>query len=659
MAESSRDVIANAILTHYEDHLAPEWSEHDPYVRLFFDSDCDRAPVQVELDVTAGDATYNVQITGLPKARPLHNMFAIGIKGYARTHTKVGVPVSTDIGQDFILIKSVLAAHAANTDYVKHVELRMPTVEYLLKGKFTIVIPAKGGLQMNGAALDRPKTMASQFIDATPNDIERVARPMMDYIEKTLEVRKKCMGERSETHDRVRIPAYLGGPGMEITRGIPMPAAAFILYETPKSNQAFWSNALEVVMRRDGHLLSDWSRLDVEEKAQVMKEVICYLPQALPYKSDSIDKNTRFSRYLKSLITGIEDMESALEKTDDKKKVGAGGDCEDLTQAIMMCKDALEAAVFDSRAHPALREIQELSRNYILAMTLATVTSAAVDGADDANSAVGAHMVLMMTPQWDFKEQLARVDPDLARRLPFDTRHMRRDLPVLEAEGTGIYFSRHHVDVGAQARSDLYKERCFAAMKSPIFHEFGEHSPFYREAMTILTPDFERRGSNYVGFWYRSGNDNLRGVRFEDLENKDPSAQLVPHPEIPDNVMAQMRECVKIRVPPMPLILSEMSVGNQAAHHEQAERICQTVASWGRQPAQPGQVFPAAVYTRHNLLDAKQADGIIKTLQRKAGVFKVTYSTEPLVDSESPGLQLLIYDDVSLSTPMHVYGNRY
>jgi hypothetical protein len=470
---------------------------------------------------------------------------------------------------------------------------------------------------------------------------------MMQYIMKTIQTREKLMGERSATHARIRIPAYLGGPGLEMTRGMPLPAAAFMLYEVPKSNEQFWQTGFRMVMRRDGHALSDWHHLDIGEKAQVMKETICYVPQYLPYKGDTINKNTRFKSFMRKLVTGSEDMESAYEK--------GSGDCEDLTQAEGMGLEAFIGMQFDERTtHPALREMQEIARNYSAGMVLCSVTSAAVGGANDAEQHLGAHMMDLLIPNHTLKELVSRGDAKVADRLPFDHRYMRTDLPVMEAEGTGIYFSRKNATVGAQVRQDLYKEPCFASMKTPIFHEFGTRSPFYREAMTMFVPDFARRGAGFVGFWFRDARDNMRGVKFEDLENQRPNAQLVPHPEIPADVMAQMQEDVKIRVPPEPLVITGDVTAIEHMTHPEAQRIVDTVSSWNRSSADPRKDIPAAVYTRHNLLDAKSADGIIQTLRRKQGVYKVTYQTEPLMDGESPGLRFLIWDDVARSRPMYV-----
>ena len=638
-----RHVVINAKVTHYRDKLAPEWSEHDPYVKMFLDRSCERTPTVVDLNTEDPSASYDVQITGLPLSRTVHNLFAVGIKGYVHTHTKLGVPVSSDAGQDFILLSDVLDAHKRGLDYEKEIELRMPSVDNLLKGAFTVTIP-QGGLQMGGVTIDRPKTLASKFI-AAGADVREAARPMMDYIVSTMQAKERLMGERSPTHARVRIPAYLGGPGMEMTRGAPLPAAAFMLFEVPKSSPYFWENAYRRVMARDNHVLSDWHGLEIEEKAQVMKETVCYLPQYFPYKGDTVDKNTRVSRFFKRLANiGCEDFESALEKF--------SGDCEDGSESIMGCLEALAQTKFNpDKTHPGLLEVQDLARNYKAGMVLSTVTSAAVGGADPSQSKPGAHMCVLMSPNAVVKKQIARVDARLADRLPFDSQYMREDLPVLEAESTGIYYSRHNAQIGAHARADLYREPAFAAMKTPIFHEFGTKSPFYREAMTVFYPDFARRGSNFIGFWFRHAKDRMRGVKFEDLENDSDVAELVPHPEIPEDVMAQMREDVMIRVPPNPLTLTE----KVNPTHEQAELICATVASWNRTPTGGHEVIPAPIYSRHDLLDAQSAQRIIKTLHRKAGVYKVSYVTEPTVDGFNPGIRFLVYDDVAQSRPMYVY----
>ena len=661
---TSRHVVINAQLSHYEEHLAPEWAEHDPTIKMFLDSDCDRLPIEVALDPNNPNAVYDVQVAGLPKERPLHNLFAMGIKAYVRTTTHKGTPVSVDAGNDYVLIQDVLEAHRMNRPYVKRLQLRMPSVDGLLKGRVTVTIPPDG-LDMGGADIGRPLTLASRFIGEGV-DINAAARPLMAYINKTMQVRSSQMRERSQLHSRVRMPAYLGGPGMELTQGIPLPAAAFMLYEVPKSNDAFWVNAFAQVMARDGHIPSDWAGFNWATKTQVMKEVICYLPQYLPYKSDEADRNTRFATYVKSLKTGIEDFEGALEKW--------SGDCEDLAQAIMACRDALAQIDLSNLRHPALKEIQALARLYIAAMTLCTVTSAAVTGADDAARTLGAHMMVNMIPKFMFKEWVARADPVLAERLPFGTRTTvpsgsginalqvgnsvidLSQLKVLEAEGTGIYYSKPDIEAGQAVRRDLYAEPVFQKHADvPIFHEFGTHSPFYREGMTMLVPDFARMGANYIGFWYRNGADNARGVPYEDLENAMGNVQLVPHPEIPADVMDLMREDVKIRVPPNPLTLTDDAASvKRSMRHAEAERVCAAVESFGRRSSTGHDATPAEVFSTHELLTPEVADEMIATFRRKQGVYKVTYETEPRVDGLSAGIRLLMYDDVTQGRPMHV-----
>ena len=142
-----RHVVVNATVTHFRDNLAPAWSEHDPYVKLFLDRSCERSPAVLNLDTNNPNASYQVQVTGLPRQRTVHNLFAMGIKAYVHTQTKLGVPVSSDAGQDFILLGDVLDAHQKGLDYQKNIELRMPSVDNLLKGTFTVTI-ARGDLQM-------------------------------------------------------------------------------------------------------------------------------------------------------------------------------------------------------------------------------------------------------------------------------------------------------------------------------------------------------------------------------------------------------------------------------------------------------------------------------------------------------------------------------
>lgn len=628
-----KEVSLTLTFSHYKENLAPKWSEHDPSLRVFLDANFDRDPVEFKLNPKNHKAEYSIKISGVLKGDSLSNMAAIGLKSYVTSETSNGIPCRVSAGSDFIYLKDIKSRLDTHSTYETEIVLRMHSVKNFPKGKIRVTV-TRGDMSIGKAIKFAPIEAMRQYYVGEKFDATLVSKKILAYINETMEAKNKLKEKDSRT-TRIRVPVYMGDPGLELTNGVPLPASAFVMYETPKSNSAFWKNTVKVVMAREGWQVEDWEHLKRSEQCEVFKATVCYVAQYLPYIGDSIDMNTRHARYNKILKRGCENFEGGLER--------GSGDCEDLEQAIMATVDALREASIGKDASLALKGVQDLSFQYISAMSLDSVTSAAVTGADDKTSALGAHMNLNLIPASYFKECLERNNPEVSKKLPWGKIKLGDGKNLVKvAEGTGMYYSEKHIKDNRLVTSYLYHEQCFSTFKKPIFHEQGTHSPFYRKGLTLFVPEFARLGSNYVGFWYCDA-EGYRGASFEDLENRSDKVQIMPQPRIPDGVMVISKEAVKIRSPPIHLELTSFSTNKT---HRQAERIADAINSLDRHPKH--EYSPAVLYTTVNLLGESDADAVIDTLRRKHGVWKVKYILEDVCDALPVGIRFEIYADPSM-----------
>ena len=80
-----------------------------------------------------------------------------------------------------------------------------------------------------------------------------------------------------------------------IGQPVPLPAAAFGLFEVPETNDRFWLNAMQTVRRRNNVPASkQWKTMSVAEQATLLVGMQVLLTQYLDYIGDKVDKNNRF-----------------------------------------------------------------------------------------------------------------------------------------------------------------------------------------------------------------------------------------------------------------------------------------------------------------------------------------------------------------------------
>lgn len=621
----------NLELAHFDSSLlAPQWSESNPEVWVWLDRNFEREPVKLNLKEDDGNARYSIQVTGESKTvGQIPASAKICFQLFTETHSENGFRCKVDAGTNYIGLAELKAAHKRRQPWQKEIEFKMRTVGNLVKGRLRVRLT---GLEMASGC----KMVANPLIQAGFG-AQQIADKLTGYIQQTIDVAQQ-LPEASPGTERIRVPAYLGETGFELVQGAPLPAAAYMLYEVPKSNPLFWDNAFKCVMRRHGLHESEFDNLSHADRARCMAGVCCFVAQSCPYVGDHVDRNQRTGRYMKNLQTAIENFGQAC--------VTWSGDCEDLAQAIMTTHESLMQADLSNSSKP-LQQIQALAHEYATFMCLDSVTSAAVGMSAQG---IGAHMNVFFLPHAYCKAAIARADPEAAARLPFNPAYLRQDLPVLTGEGTGLFESTAVGDQLADFRKSVYGMRSLASFKKPIVHKQGTTSSFYKAALVGFTRNFYRQGSPEMAFWFSSQQGRrgslARGAEFPELESNSSRIALVPQPTMPQDVMRLCEEGVKVRVPPNNLMLTEARVPPPVEVAEQCQQLQAQIRALGRQPSRPG-LPGVSVQLPADMFTAKDVQNIMADVQRNAAIYDFQFHFEPVVDGVSDNLRMEFFADPS------------
>jgi hypothetical protein len=422
--------------------------------------------------------------------------------------------------------------------------------------------------------------------------------------------RESSMSDTIPGTERIRVPAYIGEQGLELSQGKPMPAIAFLLRDIPRTNTAYWENAFQNVMARDQLAPGDWGRLNKKGQARAAILTIVNLTQALDYISDTVDRSGN--------IEGIEEFSSGLD-------TGKGSDCEDDAMAIMQTHNALLSHQFGPNDRSELREIQQIARQYVPVMSLDAVRGAAVG---DEEAHVGAHMNINYVPSWLVKQWLGSKQ---AATVPFEPEETwTRELPFMIAEGTGVYEPLGYEDDYQAAKAYVYKARSLASFRKPIDHKIGETTPFFIGSLTGMTDYWLRRGSRRGGLIYVTKNKG-RGAYYADMINQQDQIKLELHPELPQNVFQYMKICTSIGIPPLPLTLTQQQ--QQQTTNKHLDYIVANGISQRQKQQPPGAVtVRVPVLIRPHQITSAQAEHIAAEFRSLGAVSKLEYKLERYTD---------------------------
>lgn len=625
---SMQDSIVVLEMSDFDDSfMAPHWAESEPEMYAWLDQNFDTRKQLVRLEpMRDRRGRYLVRLRGKPRYGGRIPMNArIGFQMFVTTHNDQGYRCKVDAGVDSMLLTE------AQVGSTKELVFKMKTAKDYIKGKIRVKVK-----EVN---LGEGITVDGQCLIGDADHAEFVGQEIMQYIQETIHCSKN-LGDKSEILSRIRAPAYLGETGFELTNGTPLPSAAFMMYQVPISNEAFWKNSYEVVMQRHGLRPSDFANLREEDKARVMLQMSVYLPQSLPYIGDHINRNRRVARYQKYLEGAIENF--------GQSSVTWSGDCEDLAQGIMTTLESMQQMNFSPQIGGPYKEIQGIARNYTSFMTLCSVTSAAVG---QSSQGIGAHMNVFMLPNSYVKECIQRGSPEIANQFPFNPAYMRRDLPVLTGEGTGVFESTKIGDTMQRQRQLINSMPSMSCFKKSIVHKQGAASSFYLGALTGFTRKFYKDGYPAIAFWFADEN-GCRGVKFTDLEQKSDKIRLVAQPMMSDTLLEICKEATKIRIPPNDLTIGangnakdlELSPEQREDVLVMCKNIQNQVHNLERSPKNkkaPGisVQIPASMFRKTDV------EAIVADVRRNSSIYDMNYYLEKTVDGVSDNLRLEFFVD--------------
>lgn len=462
---------------------------------------------------------------------------------------------------------------------------------------------------------------------------------------------------------------------------VPLPAAAYCMYEIPDSNVEFWDNALEVVLDRENKSVArDYPKMDIAGKARVMVEVQVLFTQYLDYIGDKVDKNKTNQGTKKIGGDWVNPAHSSNCKScgksyDPRLRVPCEnfgdalallcGDCEDLAGSIMQTKSSFQRADFsNARYRVQLEELRGISKQYMAAMSLDAVTVSitlfspsyvltlyllsfflfpfflilipppqqagkVADGSK--NAPIGAHMNVNFLPTVYVKQCMGVGAHEAHSDLPFRrVTPWASQLPVLIGEGTGMfepYGFKGSTDPLHVSRQQVYGGvRTLQAFKKPIVHAVGAKSDFFVGSLVGFTNYWFELGAPVGGFWYGSGSLSSfkRGAKFTDLVNAKSSVRILPHPPMTKQIMTHISSVVKQRIPPRAL---ELSQDNSSTLEEKNEFLEQLVERFPL-ASKNNDDIGVPVYIRDYQLSQPLVDRMIQEITSTGTITGVDYHFE-------------------------------
>ena len=503
------------------------------------------------------------------------------------------------------------------------------------------------------ALLDLPSMAEDKTQEPLAVELE-----MWSWIQTTQGMEEAMPNTDPETGN-VRVPFYYGDTGMH--RKVPLPAGAFLLFQTPRSNALFWINMIDVVLRRDNKSGPDVSGFNLIQRARLMVEMCCGLVQSLDYIGDFVDTNRRYRTAVVGFLDGSSDVEFDPRKVSGCERFGDAlrdtvGDCEDLALAIIMVFTAFLEAVEGSLlpGNAIFGELYRIAMQYVAFVTLDSVTAMAVKAPEDrgrdetGKRKLGAHMAVKFFPAPYVSDGMRRTAEEEGRGqdntpfVPFSAD--AEQLPIMVGEGTGMFECWGiESDPISGERNCVYLEMSsFAFAKKPIVHPPRSEFSFYVGSQIGLTNYWYRLKHNLGGVWFGytgryadprlgdGGKTFQRGVKFVDMQKASPRMCIKPHPLFSDTIMAWLKIATRIRVPPRDLVLTEEGIASHPVKNLVLERVVDYVDALGRkrlieQPAAP-------VYVRDYQLTPKIVENMLANFDRVPAITDVSYQLESLTN---------------------------
>jgi hypothetical protein len=449
-----------------------------------------------------------------------------------------------------------------------------------------------------------------------------ISASITQYVNSTLQMEQQMEETFGPQTSNMRIPYDYSESGIQSTNNVPLPAVAYIMAETPKSNDLYWENAFITIMKRDSLKPEDWERLNIIGKARVGVLVVCYLTQYLDYIGDTVDRNVKGKKFDPNNVKPYENFGDAL---------GMGSaDCEDDACAIIETYNAFIIHIFkpNGQYYKIMVEMQRITRKFLPLLSLDVVRGAQVS---DRTQNYGAHMNVNFFPQEMFRKALesTREGRLLSKNLPWDSDDPIEGLPFLVGEGTGMYEPYGVENPLLPIMGYVYQCQSLEGFKKPITRKPGQTGNFFVGSLVGLMDYFYKRGTKTPhSFWYTT--DGKRGASYEDMMNNPERVGIKIHPTVSASVMSEMAEKTLRRLPPEPLILSPLAKDAKRRHNSVLNHISKTVEQWNRPKGNMYQKVP--VYVRSHQLSTEIGNQIISDFKKLGRIWKVDYELEEITD---------------------------
>lgn len=591
-------------------------------VKLYLSSNFERDPQTIHMDETQIGRSYPLDVSGQVSRRRkvLKSNESIGAASFAVTTNDFGAPVYVDVGTFHIPLQHIVREYQQKGSFEHVFPFQIHPADNLIKGKVKITIDK---VDMDGLKFDSQNMNAHMIADSSLQEIA-------DYVNSTMRMTQNVEQTVKGT-DNVQAPCEISESGLEFTKKVPLPFCAYAMYETPQSNNGFWDNTFEVIMKRENYPTTAYFKLDNTHRAKILVSMSCYVSQYLDYVSDEVDRNTRDSPYSASKKQGFENMGSA----------SWSGDCEDTGKDIIMLYSSfMEHNLDGSKYKKEFQDMKRIGQYYIPLMSLDVVHGAKVA---DQTEQIGAHLNTMFIPVHYFKSMMEK-HPNgkkIAQKTEWPDLDKLQELPVLVGEGTGKYDPLGFHDEHSKERRSIYKLSSMAPFKKDIIHEVGEESNFYIGHLLGITDYFFKQGIPAGGFVYGNINGSAhngwsRGVLYTDLVNEKDHLALIPHPMVPSKVMKIMSDVSTMRVPPNKLILDE------SAPVATRNQILDSVVKNFPLQGDSNEMTQIPVYIRPHQINELIASRMVQELKQTPYLKGVTYDLEQITNTIH-GYRMLCY----------------
>lgn len=620
-----RKIVISFSIRLAENDLAPEQYESHPRASLFLSNHFERdietgGIVNVHMDDENPHHVYQGFIVGTLKReyQNIPSRAALCNYLYAVHRNEHDNPCWIEVGTAHVFLHDIM--EALKRDHIFKTSMEMLVRTIVINGMEPL---RKALLELTIDSIKTPVEFAANEIS---EPIEKIESSVNDYVQSTIRL-EESLRDTFRNTERMRAPFTLSPAGIESTGHVFLPVAAFAQFDTPRANEAFYLNALQAVMARDQLKLGDYFEMPLEQRARMTARVCTYGIQTFDYISDTVELQNR--RKANDTVRNRIDTDSWSDITRT-----CSGDCEDSCRGCQVMKKGLMSI---QASHPAVIDMQKITRNYIM-MQMLTVVHGAKIGDEEG---YGAHLCDVMIPIEKANQMLANTEQGRAllkrmgpvKSIPVDAHVENRyneEWPVMICEGTGVIDPLGcEVDPLASARRYVAEymptSSCF---KREIPNIRGQPSTFYHGFLLAVCDHWLDHGVGALIVGTGKDSAMTRGALYTDV--MQGRASLLPQPRVPEGVMRIAKEAVALSPPSRPLIISEPLEPRRT--DPLLDRLCQGINSMNH--TKPTKAPPGSVdlYVRAHQYDADRINTLLNEAHQMDRLYAADYVEERFTD---------------------------